>query len=234
MAIQQSVNQLLGSVYQAAFIGKHLKQQKQAIDQQAEAERKAEEHREYMKPENVKARRIEELKGKIPPTITKGVEREQQLIETGWEQEEAQMATAKDLQDEMALYEELYDLTGDKTYMESWAQTANQRDFYKTELNEQQQAKIKAEEEIARKEKEALKKAEEEKKAADKKAEEEKKFDEKTTQYAADLINDVQREARQERRDWRLSAVQQLTQKDKFDTFLQNLDEQMWNAGGNN
>lgn len=234
MAIQQSINQLLGSVQQAAFIGTHLKQQKQAVEQQAEAERRAEEHREYMKPENVKARRIEELKGKVKPIITKGVEREQQLIETGWEREEAQMATAKDLQDEMALYEELYDLTGEKDYMEKWAQTANQKDFYRTELTEQQQAKIKAEEEIARKEKEALKKAEEEKKAAEKKAEEEKKFDEKTTKYAADLINDVQREARQERRDWRLSAVQQLTQKDKFDTFLQNLDEQMWNAGGNN
>jgi hypothetical protein len=59
-------------------------------------------------------------------------------------------------------------------------------------------------------------------------------LDEKSTIFADNLINKVQREARAERRDWRIGAVQQLDLKNKFDAFLEGLDEQMWNAGGNN
>lgn len=58
-------------------------------------------------------------------------------------------------------------------------------------------------------------------------------LDRKSTDFADNLINQVQREARAERRDWRIGAVQQLDLKNKFDAFLESLDEQMWNAGGN-
>ena len=65
------------------------------------------------------------------------------------------------------------------------------------------------------------------------KEEEAAALDEKSTKFADNLINQVQREARAERRDWRIGAVQQLDLKNKFDAFLESLDEQMWNAGGN-
>ena len=69
---------------------------------------------------------------------------------------------------------------------------------------------------------------------AQRKEEEAAALNEKSTDFADNLINQVQREARAERRDWRIGAVQQLDLKNKFDAFLESLDEQMWNAGGNN
>lgn len=108
--IQQSINQLLGTATIGAGLYKNYKTQTDQL-------RLAQEEAEYNKPENVKARRIEELKSKIKPAITKGVDREKALVEQGWSLEEAQVATARDLHDEQKLYSELYDLTGETGYM---------------------------------------------------------------------------------------------------------------------
>lgn len=214
MAIQQAINQLIGSAYQATAFKTHLDQQKASVEEQERFRQEEAERAEYNKPENVKARRIEELTGKIKPQIEKGEDREKALIAQGWSLEEAQLGTMKDLADEQALYEELYDLTGDKTHMEHWAEIANLADYYKTELSDKQKAQVRANEEIARKEKEKQQKEEEA-----------RQFDEKTSQFARDTINQAQRELRT---DWQADAMAQIRLETQFKQFLDDLENTEW------
>lgn len=214
--IQQSINQLLGTATIGAGLYKNYKTQ-------ADQLKLAQEDAEYNKPENVKARRIEELKSKIKPAITKGVDREKALVEQGWELEEAQVATARDLHDEQKLYSELYDLTGEMGYMESWAEVANLEDYYRQELSDQQQNKIKAEQEVARRQEE------------DKKKQEESEKIRSQIMEGAPQTNITPREVIRpdERRDWKASAMNKLETRDKFTAFLDSLQNQMWdNQGG--
>lgn len=214
--IQQSINQLLGTATIGAGLYKNYKTQ-------ADQLRLAQEEAEYNKPENVKARRIEELKGKVPPVIQKGQDREKALVDMGWSLEEAQYATIRDIHDEQKLYSELYDLTNDKAYMEKWAENASVEDFYKQELSDQQQNKIKAEQEIARRQEE------------DKKKQEESEKIRSQIMEGAPQTNIIPREVIRpdERRDWKASAMNKLETRDKFTAFLDSLQNQMWdNQGG--
>lgn len=109
-------------------------------------------------------------------------------------------------------------------------------DYFKQQADKREQtAIIKAKHMASTAKKDEEKQLKAEAKAAEQQRQEEAAaLNEKSTDFAANLINQVQREARAERRDWRIGAVQQLTQKDKFDAFLEGLEEQMWNHGGNN
>jgi hypothetical protein len=81
-------------------------------------------------------------------------------------------------------------------------------------MSDKLKAKIRADEEIARKEKERKEKEEEA-----------RKLDEQTSKFARNTINQAQRELR---KDWRADAIQQIQTKDQFQDFLDNLESQMW------
>lgn len=118
--IQQSINQLLGTATIGAGLYKNYKTQKEQLATQQEQARLAQEEAEYNKPENVKARRIAELEAKADANYNKREDKEIAILDFGKSTEEAQMATLRDLDKEASIYEELYDLTGDRKWIDSW------------------------------------------------------------------------------------------------------------------
>lgn len=146
MSIQQSVNQLLGQLGVGVGIGKSLKQQKESIQKQQEAmeqqERLAKEEREYNSPENVKKRRVAELEQGVEKDVQKWNDRIKALTDAGYSAEEAEVMASKDVSLEMSRQEELYDLTGEQKYLETWAENQLMVDEQQKQLKEKQEQEL--------------------------------------------------------------------------------------------
>lgn len=108
-----------------------------------------EREREYNKPENVKARRIAELNAQAKQSITTWNDRVNSLTAEGYNAEEAEAIATKDLDKELSIYEELYDL-GEKDAMKKYAQTYNQAQVAREDLAEKQKKQQSIEEQKIR------------------------------------------------------------------------------------
>lgn len=146
MSVQQSINQLLGQVGVGVGIGKSLKQQKESIQKQQEAmeqqERLAKEEREYNSPENVKKRRVAELEKGVKSDVQKWNDRIKALTDAGYSAEEAEVMASKDVSLEMSRQEELYDLTGNRKYLDTWAENQVMVDEQQKQLKEKQEQEL--------------------------------------------------------------------------------------------
>lgn len=144
LEIQQSVNQILASAQSVASVGKIIKQQQEANQIQKEMFEAQEREREYNKPENVKARRIAELNEQAKTSITSWNDRVNSLTAEGYSAEEAEAIASKDLDKELSIYEELYDL-GEKDAMKNYAETFNQAQVAREQWAEKQKQQQSAE-----------------------------------------------------------------------------------------
>lgn len=149
-----------------------------------------------------KRKSLERRADRLASTITGSFEKEiTELSDEEYAELEQQVEDFTNIQSEyMAVAktdEEAQDLTRQK---------ANILSEMKKRATERKQKKA---EEAQKKEEEAQKKAE----------------DERATKYASDVVNQAQRELRQ---DWRADALQQLQTRDQFQDFLDNLESQMW------
>ena len=153
MSVQQSINQLLGQVGVGVGIGKSIKQQAESIQKQQESikkqeeaiaqqERLAKEEREYNSPENVKKRRVAELEQGVEKDVQKWNDRIKALTDAGYSAEEAEVMASKDVSLEMSRQEELYDLSGEQKYLETWAQNQVMVDEQQKQLKEKQEQEL--------------------------------------------------------------------------------------------
>jgi len=146
MSVQQSINQLLGQAGVGIGIGKSIYQQVESIKKQEEAikqqKKLAQEEREYNSPENVKKRRVAELEESVKTDIQKWNARVDALTKEGYSPEEAEVMASKDVSLEMSRQEELYDLTGNKKYLEAWAENQVMIDEQQKQLKEKQEQEL--------------------------------------------------------------------------------------------
>ena len=138
LEIQQSINQILSSASGFASIGKMIHNQREANKIQQESFQAQEREREYNKPENVKARRIEELNAQAKQSVATWNDRVNSLTQEGYTPEQAEAIATKDLDKELSIYEELYDL-GEKEAMKKNAETYNQAQVAKEQWTEKQE-----------------------------------------------------------------------------------------------